>query len=125
MTWLFTDALLTTGDENLPTMWEAIKAVLPKQCSKRMKNFRCIGPTTELIGEHFDQLEGGLPIQQDQLLHQCFQRQKEQATEGPLVVSLAELPSRQMLEIQCLQMKKGKAPGIDQVAPEQLQQAMM
>lgn len=101
------------ADEGFSGLWKAIKSLLPRQRRKRQSSIRATGPSlTELAG-HFDSIEAGESMDYELLLRQCFDRQRNQATELPLVYDLLQLPSRLDLEQVCRKAKPHKAGGID------------
>ena len=109
------------SDESLPTLWKTLKPVLPRASAKRASNLRCVGPATTDIVQHFDALEAGESASYPNLLHACHCAQQDALADAPLVVPLADLPSRIDIERLCCRAKRGKAPGIDQVTSETLQ----
>lgn len=109
------------SDESLPTLWKSLKHVLPRANAKRASNLRCVGPATTDIVQHFDDLEAGEPASYSAMLQSCHWTQQEALSDAPLVVPLADLPSRIDIERLCCRVKRGKAPGIDQVTSETLQ----
>ena len=116
----FRNFALRHSDESLPTLWKTLKPLLPKASAKRANNLRCVGPATSDIVRHFDELEAGEPTQYSSLLRDCHQAQQDALADAPLIIPLADLPTRIDIERICCKAKRGKAPGIDHVTAETL-----
>lgn len=112
------------ADEGLTGLWRNIKHLLPKGIAKRKSNLRCCGPQVADLAKHYCQLEAGHPVDYASIVNHCFQRQKEAVTELPLAIDLQDIPSRTEIESLCKLAKAGRAPGLDGVQAEVLQQCM-
>ena len=108
------------SDESLPNLWKTLKPLLPKAAAKRTNNLRCVGPATTDIVQHFDGLEVGEVTPYSHLLLDCHRAQQEALADAPLVIPIADLPSRIDIERICCKAKRGKAPGLDHVTAETL-----
>ena len=106
------------SDESLPNLWKTLKPLLPKAAAKRTNNLRCVGPATTDIVQHFDGLEAGEVTPYSHLLLDCHRAQQEALADAPLVIPIADLPSRIDIERICCKAKRGKAPGLDHVTAE-------
>lgn len=110
------------SDESLPTLWKSLRAVLPKTREKKLRNLRCVGPAVDDMHQHFDSLEGGHRICPDELLARCHSRQRDRQLDGPLTVSLDQLPTRQIVERLILSQNSQRAPGLDGVRADTMKQ---
>ena len=104
---------------------ERSKHLLPKGVARRKANIRCVGPQVEDLTAHYSQLEAGQEIEYADLLSQCAHRQCEAQTELPLQIKLTDLPTRVEIEQVCKLAKRRKAPGLDGVQAEHLQELMI
>ena len=111
------------ADEGVPGLWQAIKAILPKQRSKMKHSLRACGPDPHEITQHFQALEAGTEASYDHLLTRCQEMQQDAGYEIPLEVSLRDIPSRIDMEQVIMKQKARKAPGLDGVTSETLRQA--
>jgi hypothetical protein len=68
--------------------------------------------------QHFDGLEAGEVTPYSHLLLDCHRAQQEALADAPLVIRIADLPSRIDIERICCKAKRGKAPGLDHVTAE-------
>ena len=112
------------ADEGIKGLWRSIKGILPKQRKKASSNIRCRGPDPDEIRDHFNSLEAGEHTSYAKLLAQCQQRQLAAQAEAPLVIPLAQLPTRTDFEQQILKQNINKAPGVDYVRSDTLRQAL-
>eukprot|EP00435_Cladocopium_sp_Y103_P062446 s894_g24.t1 len=112
------------ADEGITGLWKHIKHLLPKHIAKRKSNTRCSGPCLDELHEHYCALEAGSATTYPALLHSCAVRQRQQQDDLPLAVNLCDLPTCTELEQVCKLAKKGRAPGLDSVAVEQLQSCL-
>ena len=113
------------ADEGINGLWRKIRHLLPKGVAKKRANIRCRGPQVDDLTNHYSQLEAGQEIAYTALLKQCAQQQHAAQADLPLMVSLHEIPTRVEVEQVCKLAKKGKAPGLDGIQAEQLQQMMV
>ena len=97
------------SDEALPNLWKTLKPLLPRASAKRRNNLRCVGPATQDIVQHFDQLEAGEAVPYPGLLQQCHPAQQKALAEAPLEIPLSDLPSRLDLERMCCCMGRHQA----------------
>ena len=113
------------ADEGITGLWRKIRHLLPKGVAKKRANIRCRGPQVDDLTRHYSNLEAGKEIAYPALLTQCAQQQSEAQADLPLMISLHEIPTRVEVEQVCKLAKKGKAPGLDGIQAEQLQQMMI
>ena len=108
------------ADEGIGGLWKRIKFLLPKQVLKRKSNIRCCGPEHSELLQHYNLLEAGTSKPYHALLQEVAQTQQDKISEAPLEVSLSLLPTRLDVEKHLHQAKRGKAPGLDNLAIDQL-----
>ena len=113
------------ADEGLSGLWRHIKHILPKGIAKRKSNLRCFGPQVDELCQHYCNLEAGYPVPYTELLDQCAARQRAAQDELPLTLRLSDIPTRTEIESLCKLAKRGRAPGLDGVQAEVLQQCMV
>ena len=112
------------ADEGMNGLWKKIRHLLPKMVSKTRSNIRCRGPTGDELTEHYCHLEAGKLTSYDGLLQRCLQRQIASLEDQPLQIALDALPTRIEVETICRKAKRGRAPGLDHVPIDDLQQFM-
>lgn len=74
--------------------------------------------------QHFQQLEAGEVTDYGDLLRKCFESQAAALEDAPLYMSLDDIPTRVTVEWLALEMKSGKAPGLDSVGASALKNVM-
>ena len=104
-------------EKGLQGLWKEIKAVLPRQQSKRKSNTRCRQPPPESLVRHFTTLEAGESIPFSSLAERCNSDQQERATVVMSVDDPATLPDRLSIERLCMKVQSNKAPGLDRISP--------
>ena len=109
------------ADQGLPSLWKCLRPLLPKAQHKRKSNLRGVGPSIDATRSHFNQLEAGEEVSYSTMVHQCFMAQKEACLESPLELPLASIPTRVQMEGLIKRQRRGKAPGLDGVPIDQLQ----
>lgn len=113
------------ADEGLSDLWRKIKHLLPKSVARRKANIRCTGPQVDGLTAHYAQLEAGQEVEYAHLLSQCAQRPREAQADLPLQTKLTDLPTRVEIKQVCKLAKRRKAPGLDGVQAEHLQDLMV
>ena len=113
------------ADEGLSGLWRKIKHLLPKSVARRKANIRCTGPQVDGLTAHYAQLEAGQEVEYAHLLSQCAQRPREAQADLPLQMKLTDLPTRVEIKQVCKLAKRRKAPGLDGVQAEHLQDLMV
>eukprot|EP00435_Cladocopium_sp_Y103_P033831 s1824_g8.t1 len=105
------------AEQGYHRVWNAIKPVLPKWRHRRKNNMRCHGPALDDQVRHYCVLEGGQEYPYAALLRDCSNMQKKQVHDLPLMVSLAQLPSRLAVESRFQHLTVNRAPGLDGLSP--------
>ena len=102
----------TYSVEGLTGLWKHLRAILPKNRNKRNNIQHDLGDS---LLHHFEDLEAGLTLSQQELYNQCLQRNARELVRHPRVqqFALAELPTLAEIEDHCLRQRPHKAPGPD------------
>ena len=106
------------SERGLQGLWKEIKAVLPKQQSKRKNNTVCRQPPQTEMLAHFSKLEAGEPISFEALAGQCRDSQQSRFQTVMNVEDAGSLPDRLTIERLCMKVHRHKAPGLDTIAPQ-------
>ncbi len=108
----------TDSEAGLQGLWKEIKAVLPRQQSKRKANTRCRQPPIHALMRHFTELEAGEDAQFSTLASRCNSDQQERARVVMSIDDPATLPDRLSIERLCMKVQANKAPGLDKISPK-------
>ena len=112
-----TEAGRTYSAEGLTGVWKRIKAVLPKN---RLKAMSISFDIKDEMQHHFEQLEAGRSMSEDELRKTCCHTNHADVLARPQlqILPIQELPTRLEVEELCLKQKPHRAAGPDGIPPD-------
>ena len=114
------------ADEGINGLWRMIRHLPPKRVSKTRSNIRCRGPRGDDLTQHYYcALEAGQRTTYDALAQRCLQHQLDALEDQPLQIALDDMPTRIEVETICRKAKRGRAPGMDSISTDDLQNFLL
>ena len=107
----------TYSQVGLTGLWKKLKAVLPKN---KLKQSAMRYDIQDEMLRHFEQLEAGSTVHEDEVLQICHQNNRQDLAARPRTqfFDITEMPTLYEVEEMCLKQKPNKAPGPDGRPPE-------